>query len=866
MRKIFLLICIILLLLTDSAQAEHIAGGSISYTYLGASSSGNAGRYSITLQLYRDCDSRGADLDPRVAITVYPTGSGIFYENRQVELDRIETISLNSSDPCIGNPPEICYEIGYYTFEITLPFIENGYVIAFQRCCRIGGIFNMIDSDVQGVTYAAYIPGTQKGANAPINSTPVFKASDTVVVCADNYFEYDFGAIDNDGDQLEYVFDEAFSGLSYNNPSDTIARPPVYAAVRYNFGFSGKSPLGPGVSINPATGMISGIAPVEGIYVLTVTVLEKRGGVLINRHRKELHLKVADCLVARAVVPPEIINCDGFEIKFQTLTASPLVRTYEWDFGVSGTTSDFSTSANPSFTYSAPGEYTVRLITNKGEQCDDTVYTKAKVYPGFVRGFKIDETCKNVPYTFTDTSSTSFGIVDRWRWDFGDPTVTNDTSVASSASYTYKNSQQYNVSLIVSTSVGCIDTIVTQIAVLEKPLLSISNDTLICTIDTLELNTVGSGKFSWTPNYMISDQDASKPLVSPDVPTTYYVTLTQAPGCTNTDSVFVDVKSFVTLKAGSDTIICLGDSIYIEPITDGLTYVWSPTISVSDPTIKNPWVKPTENTRYSLFSTIGKCQAIDGFVINVAPYPNAQASNDTSICIGGEAQLDAFGGVQYFWYPGNTLDDQTLKRPVAKPYQTTMYRVAVYGDGACPKPAFDTVIVKVIPQVLAFAGNDTVAVIGQPLQLFASGGYQYSWEPTDFLDDPAIQDPIARMNDDMMYVVKVSTLEGCFAYDTVKVKIYKTPPEIFVPTAFTPNGDGLNDLLKPIPVGISSLEYFKVYNRYGELIFSTSEIGKGWNGVYKGRDQGNESFVWQAKGIDYLGNIVLRKGQATLIR
>lgn len=866
MRKIGLILCFILLLLSDSAHAEHIAGGSISYTYLGTTTGGNAGRYRITLKLYRECESTGAKLDSVVAITIYPNGSGIFYANRQVTLNRVDDVSLNSPDPCIGNPPKICYSIGYYSFDVVLPFIAKGYVVAYQRCCRIGGIFNMIDSDVVGVTYVAYIPGTEKGVNAPVNSTPEFKTSDTVVICADNYFQYDFGAIDSDGDQLEYVFDEAFSGLSFNNPADTIAGPPEYEPVRYNFGFSGIKPLGAGVSIDPSTGLISGVAPVQGIYVLTVSVLEKRGGVIINKHRKDLHLKVADCLIARVVLQPEYINCDGLEIKFQSTATSSLVKTYEWDFGVTGTTSDFSNAPNPTYLFADPGEYMVRLITNKGEKCTDTVYTKAKVYPGFVRGFKFEESCKDVPYKFTDTSSTAFGVVDRWKWDFGDPLVSNDTSILPAPSYTFSRSQSYDVSLIVATSVGCIDTIVKRLNVVDKPLLNLINDTLICAIDTLELKTSGSGTYSWTPNYMISDPMASDPLVSPDVPTKYYVTLTQAPGCENTDSVFVDVKSFVSLKAGSDTTICLGDSIYLDPNTDGLTYQWSPSATVSDATNKNAWAKPTENTRYSLFSTIGKCQATDGFVVSVAPYPNARAINDTAICIGGEAKLDAFGGVQYFWSPGNTLDDQTHKNPIARPYQTTRYRVAVYGDGACPRPAYATVLVQVIPPVDAFAGNDTVAVIGQPLQLFATGGYQYSWQPTAFLDDPFVQDPVAKLNDDMSYVVKVSTIEGCFAYDTVKVKIYKTPPEIFVPTAFTPNGDGLNDQLKPIPVGISSLEYFKVYNRYGQLVFSTAEIGKGWNGIYKGRDQGNESFVWQAKGIDYLGNIVLRKGQATLIR
>ena len=87
-----------------------------------------------------------------------------------------------------------------------------------------------------------------------------------------------------------------------------------------------------------------------------------------------------------------------------------------------------------------------------------------------------------------------------------------------------------------------------------------------------------------------------------------------------------------------------------------------------------------------------------------------------------------------------------------------------------------------------------------------------------------------------------------------------------MPTAFTPNGDGLNDNLIPIPVGIVSIEYFKVYNRYGDLVFNTNSIGKGWNGVYKGRDQGNETFVWQVLGKDYLGRPLYKKGESTLIR
>jgi gliding motility-associated-like protein len=508
----------------------------------------------------------------------------------------------------------------------------------------------------------------------------------------------------------------------------------------------------------------------------------------------------------------------------------------------------------------------VKLITNKGRECSDSAFTLVKVYPGFSVDFTAQETCVGVPYAFNDASTTTYGSLDSWRWDFGNNADNADTSNTKQTTYVYNQEGNYLVSLIASNSIGCVDTVRKQVSVASVPLLNLPNDTLICAIDTLQLNVSGSGQFRWSPNYMINNVNLKNPLVSPDIPTTYYVNVVVAPGCENTDSVFVDVRSFVSLRAGQDTTICLGDSIFFRPQSDGISYSWSPAATVSSPTAKETWVRPTGTTRYAVVSTIGKCQATDGFVVNTVAYPFADAGADTVICIGDAAFLSARGGLQYFWYPGNTLDDQTLRSPVARPLETTDYAVAVYDDRGCPKPSYDTVRVVVVPPVPAFAGNDTVVVIGQPMQLRASGGVVYNWSPVANLDRPDAVDPIARLNDDMTYVVRVSTQEGCYAFDTLQVKVYKTPPELFVPTAFTPNGDGLNDRLKPIPVGIATLVYFRVYNRYGELVFSTNEVGKGWNGVYKGRDQGNESFVWQALGIDYLGNQVFRKGQTTLIR
>jgi gliding motility-associated-like protein len=843
---------IALLLMSISASAKHIAGGEMSYKYLGPGVVSNSGRYLIMLKMYRDCDTDGAKLDPNAAISIYAAGSSTPFATRSVPLERTDVITLTAPDPCISNPPRICYEVGNYSFEIELPFISGGYTVAYQRCCRIDGIFNLINSAAAGATYSATIPGTDQLISATNNNSPVFK--------------YDFGATDQDGDNLEYRFEEAYLGGSTQAPAPSVATAPPYLGVSYNFGFSAIQPLGPDVLINPTTGLISGTAPNAGIYVITVAVVERRNGKIINVHRKDLHLKIANCQVAAADLEPSYITCDGLTLNFFNKSNSPLIKSYEWDFGIANSTTDISTLPNPSFTFPAPGNYTVRLITNKNDKCSDTGTAVAKVYPGFVPAMTVVDACNGVPYSFRDNSRTAFGLVDKWKWDFGNSNATNDTANTSSAAYTYTQNGTYTISLIVGNSLGCIDTVTQQLNVGDKPSLTLPRDTTICTIDTLRLNAIGSGNFSWSPNYMISNTSIANPLVSPDVPTRYTVTLRQASGCENTASIFVDVKSFVSLKAGNDTTICLGDSILLKPISDGVNYTWTPASMVSNPTAKVTWAKPTSTTRISVLARIGKCQANDGFLVTTIPYPAGNAGKDTAICFGDQARLAASGGSQYLWYPGITLDDQTAQFPIARPYETTDYVVGVYDNKGCPKPTYDSVRVTVIPPVRAFAGRDTVAVIGQPLQLLATGGALYNWNPPSFLNNPNIPNPIAKLNDNITYIVKVSTPEGCYAFDTVNVKVYKTPPEIFVPTAFTPNDDNLNDRLIPIPVGISQLVYFKVYNRYGELVFQTEEIGKGWNGVYKGKDQGNESFVWHALGVDYLGNPVFRKGQSTLVR
>ncbi len=864
MKKIFLLLlfsfscCLV-------AEARHIAGGEMSYEYLGVGSGGNL-RYRITLKLYRDCLSGGAPLDSRAAITIYPVGNSTPIMNLSVASNRTQVISLTTPGPCIDNPPVVCYEIGYYIEDVELPSSNLGFSISYQRCCRIEGISNVNNSGNAGATYAATIPGTSLGPTAPANSSAQFGTNDTVVICEKTAFAYDFRAYDTDGDLLTYQFDQAFDGASTGTPQPTTALPPPFNSVAYSFPFSAFRPMGDQVIINPNTGLVSGTAPAAGIYVITVVAIERRGNVVINRHRKDLHLKVAACSIAAADLQPEYITCDGFELTFQNKSPSSLIKSYYWDFGLPGN-ADTSNIDRPTFTFPDTGSYRVMLITNRNRDCSDTAYTIAKVYPGFFPKFSVLDGCKNVPIQFLDETTTKYGVVDYWKWSFGYPNINPATSDLQNPTYTYPATGTYDAQLIVGNSFGCRDTLDNPVNVLDRPTIRLMNDTLICNIDTLRLSAVGNGTFTWAPNYMISNTTGATPLVSPDVPTKYYATLTSAPGCVNIDSVFVDVKNFVTVNAGNDTTICLTDSIRFNAMGDGLSFSWSPAAGLGNPNSRNAIAKPVSTTTtYTVTSNIGKCQSSDNIVVTTVPYPVAVASNDTSICFGDRAQLFASGGVTYRWSPSEGLSNNTIQNPTASPTRSIRYLVSVFDNKGCPKPGIDSVRIRVVPQVPAFAGNDTAIVLNQPLQLNASGGTSYVWSPTTSLNNPNISNPIANPPSNISYAVKVSTPEGCFAIDTINVKVFNTNPDIFVPTAFTPNGDKKNDQLIPIPVGITKLEYFKVYSRYGELVFSTTQFGKGWDGRFKGKEQNSTTFVWYVQGVDYTGKTIFKKGTSTLIR
>ena len=236
-------------------------------------------------------------------------------------------------------------------------------------------------------------------------------------------------------------------------------------------------------------------------------------------------------------------------------------------------------------------------------------------------------------------------------------------------------------------------------------------DTLICSVDTLQLAAAGNGNFSWAPNYNIQNANTPNPLVWPKTTTTYKVSLDDR-GCVNTDSIKVRVVDFVTLSPPIDTTVCLTDSLILRPVTDGLKFVWSPATTLDNPIKKNPRATPVDPlTQYTVTASIGKCDASASVMVRTVPYPTVSAGPDEIICYDDTVQLNgSIIASTYSWTPANTLINPTTLSPLAFPLITTRYILTAYDVLGCPKPSRDTVLVTVRAKINAFAGNDTAVL------------------------------------------------------------------------------------------------------------------------------------------------------------
>ncbi|MEO5564663.1 MAG: T9SS type B sorting domain-containing protein, partial [Chitinophagaceae bacterium] len=205
-----------------------------------------------------------------------------------------------------------------------------------------------------------------------------------------------------------------------------------------------------------------------------------------------------------------------------------------------------------------------------------------------------------------------------------------------------------------------------------------------------------------------------------------------------------------------------------------------------------------------------------------------------------------------------------------RPAKTITYSLQVTDANNCKSLQTAQVRVNVTPPIkVTITPVDTVVQAGAQFQLSATSiGTGYTWTPATGLSDPAISNPVVTAGaegSNIIYRVATSTAAGCEGEGLAVVKVYKGP-ELYVANAFTPNNDSKNDVFLPFPVGIKTLNYFRVFNRWGQLLYTTTTLNQGWDGKMGGKEQASDVYIWMVQGITQDGTVINKSGTVTLIR
>jgi gliding motility-associated-like protein len=256
-------------------------------------------------------------------------------------------------------------------------------------------------------------------------------------------------------------------------------------------------------------------------------------------------------------------------------------------------------------------------------------------------------------------------------------------------------------------------------------------------------------------------------------------------------------------------------------------------------------------------------------VIGTAPSPDLSAQATAATCTGHDGSITITGkdGTPPYQY---SLDGGAWQGGDAfGELSSDSYTASVKDANGCMVSQPVTVPLTKTP-VKVSAGHDTSTLVGQPLGLHAIdvdqiGFTRYQWSPSGGLDNPAIADPVATLSSSATYTVRASTPSGCEGTGRVSIKVF-TRDDLYVPNAFTPNGDGHNDILRVMTVGIAAFGYFAIYDRLGRRIFYTTNPSDGWDGTVKGVPQQTGVYIWMTGGVDYKGNRVDRRGTVMLLR
>ncbi|MBS1566445.1 MAG: gliding motility-associated C-terminal domain-containing protein [Bacteroidetes bacterium] len=326
----------------------------------------------------------------------------------------------------------------------------------------------------------------------------------------------------------------------------------------------------------------------------------------------------------------------------------------------------------------------------------------------------------------------------------------------------------------------------------------------------------------------------------------------------------------VNAFAGPDMSVCNKTPVQLGgPPRPGLVYKWSPAQGLSNPDIANPLANPAVTTRYVLTANNsgGGCLSTDTVTVNVSSLSDSVGIvGKAAYCIDSDdsAVLYVQSAAVIQWYKDN-IPILGATQPRYRATQSGNYYAMLTDTAGCSigsrhQPVLIDVPKPGIRYPIAFA------VENLPLGLTVRNiGDSVVWHPPMYLDNPESYTPNFKGLFDQEYTIEIKSYTGCVTVDTQFVKTVKHV-EILVPSGFTPNGDGANDYLRPILMGVKNMNYFRVYNRIGQLLFQSNNQYNGWDGRINGYTQPTQTVVWVIEALGVDGVLYHKKGTTVLIR
>ncbi len=591
------------------------------------------------------------------------------------------------------------------------------------------------------------------------------------------------------------------------------------------------------------------------LYVVTVTDANGCGGT------DSLRINVPEAAEVTIVSDKMSICLGDSAVITTTASGGSVPYTFNWDNGITG----FVQVVRPTQTT------TYSVTVTDGNGCRDTSRVTVTVSPAFQITITADDEsiCEGDSATLT---AGVIGGIEPYNF-FWNTSETSASIVVSEAG---------NYSVTVTDATGCSGSDDIEITVTQPPVPTISTDieeNIVCAGDPVVLSATsvgGTGNVTYTWSNGITGTQQTVNLLET---TTYIVTATDENGCNGVDSVTIQIFPIVIaeveITSPRDTI-CPGETVKLRTTatsgTEPFTFEWDNDLGMG----AEKEVSPSITTTYNVTVTDGNgCINVASVTIVVAPV-NATVPQETIVCLPTDdgvltvTNLDPTQVLTYQWSPENAIIGASNTQTITvDPTISNAFTVVVTNQFGCRDTLEAGINILNLPALINATVNPDTINRGESAQLDVTGcpDCDFAWTPAGSLNNPNIANPTASPEETTIYTV-TATLGICTAQDTVTLFVRFCDPAVYLPNAFTPNGDGVNDIFRMRSNSLDQLQsaLLVVYNRWGQEVFRTTDPNIGWDGTLNGRQLPPDVYGWIIRTTCPDGQRYEAQGNVTLLR